>query len=1111
MLASAEGAAQPKQQRPQKERAASDFAASEFLVSRVAAKSGRPAALQIPRLLTAPGAVMTAPDGRDAADIALDFLRGQSHLFGLNTSDIEGFRVSSRAMAGSLEVVRLQQFHESVPVLRGQVRVAVDRQGQVALAGADDVIPALALGVVPTVSAAEALQVAGRSVGFELADGVTPQLIIVPANGRGRLAWRMFPEGESMRFEVHIGADEPDVLLRRGLSVDMGSARVWRDSPLNGDRELVVFPEGWLPPTSTVTRGNNADAFLDTDGNLRADNADAPGLTGGRATSETQTFDFPAGTGFESPEPFQAASVTSAFYWANLAHDHFYELGFREADGNFQQDNFGRGGAGSDEISVSVHNFRSRNNASFMLAPEGQHGTIRVGLFFKENDVRDGALSGDLMIHEYAHGVTSRLVGGPDSISCLAGPQEAALSEGWSDYFAISFFNDPVAGEYEGADIVAGVRRFPYDQNPMDYSDLGETLFEEHDDGEIFAAALWDLREAIGGPAAEQLVVDSLKLAPCDPSFIDARDAMLAVDLAAGSPNRGAIWTAFARRGMGSSARGDTFAAGYQTLFDSAFDLPPDLDAVNRPARIRSRPEDPAALGEPFRYRVDGFDAEGDPIRYSLLDGPEGAAVDAASGELTWTGNFTGARFQIGLDDGRGGESTHGFLLRSLSTLTTGAPVTIDGPEDSIGLASFIVPIGAPLLQVTLRGDNGDPDVRLFDPGFELIESFELGANETITVADPDPGLWFVAVDGLTAYENTTLLAELPAIAQLALDEPVVDLAGAETSERFFRIDVPARAPQLVVTLAKGQGDPDIFLQPAAAPLCGFGSNNQRDAGNCGEAQGRAVGPFERVVIENPEPGAWFIAIVGFQAYSGVRLEASLDSSTTVLNAAVDGAGFTAAIGIGGVATVFGDNFADRLLFAGAVPLPRELGGVQVIVDGLAAPLFSLNRTQINFQIPLETIAGPTNIQVYSAGGLSPSIVADVRLLAPQIFSYARPDGVVDPVIAHADGSLVTPENPARPGETVIVYLTGMALVNNLPGTGEAGPAGPLATSLIPAEASAGGIAGTTTFAGLAPGFVGVLQVNIRLPDNLARGARVDFSIRFGNTATATVGLSTAP
>jgi uncharacterized protein (TIGR03437 family) len=113
-------------------------------------------------------------------------------------------------------------------------------------------------------------------------------------------------------------------------------------------------------------------------------------------------------------------------------------------------------------------------------------------------------------------------------------------------------------------------------------------------------------------------------------------------------------------------------------------------------------------------------------------------------------------------------------------------------------------------------------------------------------------------------------------------------------------------------------------------------------------------------------------------------------------------------------------------------------------------------------------------------------------------------------VIIHADGSLVTPQNPARPGETVIVYLTGMSLVDNLPPTGEAGPSGPLATSLIPAQVSAGGIPGVVTFAGLAPGFVAVVQVNVRLPDSLRRASRVDFSIRFGNVATASVGLSTA-
>jgi hypothetical protein len=191
-------------------------------------------------------------------------------------------------------------------------------------------------------------------------------------------------------------------------------------------------------------------------------------------------------------------------------------------------------------------------------------------------------LDGDIVIHEYGHGVSTRLVG----VGSLDGVQSGAMGEGWSDYFPISFYDDPVAGEYVSGNAVTGIRRYAYDNSPLTYGDLctGSYGCEVHDDGEIWAVALWDLRQfyvsqlglAAGREAAEELVMEGLMLTPPSPSMLDGRDAILQADLALGGTNQCAVWQVFADRGMGYSAT----SAGDTGVVTEAFDLPPAcLDA----------------------------------------------------------------------------------------------------------------------------------------------------------------------------------------------------------------------------------------------------------------------------------------------------------------------------------------------------------------------------------------------------------------------------------------------------------------------------------------------------------------------------------------------------
>jgi hypothetical protein len=196
--------------------------------------------------------------------------------------------------------------------------------------------------------------------------------------------------------------------------------------------------------------------------------------------------------------------------------------------------------------------------------------------------VDDGVIA-----HEYGHGVSNRLTGGPNNVTCLDGIQSGGMGEGWSDFWGLALTAKSGNEVREGTRGLAtyllyqredgpGIRRFPYSTNlainPLTYANLPATGGEVHNVGEIWASALWDMywnlvnekgfesnfydsARGAGNIVALQLVMDGLKLQPCNPTFLDARDAILLADQNnnAGA-NQCSIWRASAKRGMGVNA-----------------------------------------------------------------------------------------------------------------------------------------------------------------------------------------------------------------------------------------------------------------------------------------------------------------------------------------------------------------------------------------------------------------------------------------------------------------------------------------------------------------------------------------------------------------------------
>ena len=206
----------------------------------------------------------------------------------------------------------------------------------------------------------------------------------------------------------------------------------------------------------------------------------------------------------------------------------------------------------------------------------------------------------------------------------------------------------------------------------------------------------------------------------------------------------------------------------------------------------------------------------------------------------------------------------------------------------------------------------------------------------------------------------------------------------------------------------------------------------------------------------------------------------------------VNAASFLEGVSPGGLATVFGENLTDvsGVVVAGTDPLPTELAGVSITVNGIPAPIFSVayanGEDQISFQVPYETPTGAAaaDVQVFDYDQLEATITVDSFTEDPGIFTY---DG--NYAVAQAsDGSLIGPENPAIPGDVIVLYTTGLGpLTLTLP-DGLGAPDNPLAYTQDPFEVLVAGESAPVFFSGLAPGFVGLYQINLTLPGDLPPG-----------------------
>jgi uncharacterized protein (TIGR03437 family) len=230
------------------------------------------------------------------------------------------------------------------------------------------------------------------------------------------------------------------------------------------------------------------------------------------------------------------------------------------------------------------------------------------------------------------------------------------------------------------------------------------------------------------------------------------------------------------------------------------------------------------------------------------------------------------------------------------------------------------------------------------------------------------------------------------------------------------------------------------------------------------------------------------------------------DAGTPVV---VNAASYLPGISPGGLATIFGLDLSNitGIVYAGTNPLPTQLDGISVTVNGVYAPLYGVaeanGEDQISFQVPYETPVGPGvgAVEIYNYGAFVVSITADSYTEDPGIFLY---DG--NYAIAElADYSLIGPGNPASPGDTIVLYTTGLGplTLDLIDGYGSP-TTPPFAETVDPFQVEVNGEQCDVSFSGLAPGFVGLYQVNVTLPLDLPAG-NLDVQIfsQYSNSGSA--------
>jgi uncharacterized protein (TIGR03437 family) len=212
---------------------------------------------------------------------------------------------------------------------------------------------------------------------------------------------------------------------------------------------------------------------------------------------------------------------------------------------------------------------------------------------------------------------------------------------------------------------------------------------------------------------------------------------------------------------------------------------------------------------------------------------------------------------------------------------------------------------------------------------------------------------------------------------------------------------------------------------------------------------------------------------------------------------------------------LFGKGFGGLPSFASKLPLPTTIGDTQVVLNGVPAPLFYTSDGQINLQIPWE-LAGQSQVQgsVTTGGVAGPPIPISLATFAPAIFSVNQTGSGQGAILLENTGFLAAAigaypgSRPASTGGTVWIFATGLGPVTAQPASGTAASSRPTSIAMTTPTVSIGGVSAKVLFSGLAPGFVGLYQINAVVPSGIPSGNALPVTVSTGGVISNTVTMA---
>jgi hypothetical protein len=453
---------------------------------------------------------------------------------------------------------------------------------------------------------------------------------------------------------------------------------------VNNPAHAIASPFGWHDTNGvagaefTVTQGNNVQAYTDTDNNNSPDAGSSP--SGGSGL----VFDFALDL-TQAPSAYRPGAVANLFYWNNLIHDVQYQYGFDEQAGNFQVNNYGRGGLGGDDVRAEAQDGGGTNNANFFTPADGARPRMQMYVWTAPTPDRDGDVDSGIVIHEYGHGISNRLVGGPANVNCLVNNQQPG--EGLSDWWALAYTARPGdtgatprgIGTYALGQPAtgAGIRTQRYSTDPAvntwTYASINGMAIP-HGVGSVWAQAAWevywklvdahgfdpDLYNAAGGAGNQRMMLyvnEGLKNTACNPTFTQVRDGILQ----AAADNHGGedvcrMWEAFAAFGLGTNA---ISGSANSTSPTNGFNIPASCQGgANQPPDANAGPDQNVFAGTLVTLSgALSTDPDGGPsplsFSWAQISGPTVTLAGADTATATFTPTASGFyAFRLTVDDG---------------------------------------------------------------------------------------------------------------------------------------------------------------------------------------------------------------------------------------------------------------------------------------------------------------------------------------------------------------------------------------------------------------------------------------------------------------------------